>query len=132
MKRIVLALAMVISVLFCFAHLGFCETGLILIEYDANNSTLVGITSPDPNFQFVSINFSTGLLTPLNGNVGDNLLTGFKHAGVSTASCVSGSTFYAIRWRKATPGDWLSMNICYIVSINMSTGQLVESPALHF
>jgi hypothetical protein len=115
MKRIALILAMVISVLFCFAHLGFCAD-LIMIGY--SGSTLVGITSANPNNQFVSINFSTGVLTSLNSNVG-NVSMGFAAGG----SCVAGSTFYAIRYRSGN---------CYVISINTSTGALTESPALCF
>jgi hypothetical protein len=122
MKKLCLISVMVICGLFCFAHLGFC-VDLIMIGYDANTSTLVGITDATPNNQFVSINFSTGLLTLLNSNVSVTTEGGGWDSALHTVSCVGGGTFYAIRHRSGN---------CILIGINTGTGVLTESPALHF
>jgi len=113
MKKLFLVSVMVIFGLFCFARLGSCVEMTML---GCSDTALVGITGS----QFVSINFATGLLTELNSNVGGSGTN--LHVGGGWG-CVGGGTFYAIRDKSGSS---------YVIGIDVSTGTLTESPALHF
>jgi hypothetical protein len=89
-----------------------------LMQIACDSSGIVGVTSEiSSNYQLVSVNLSTGLLTGIHTYLEplqDTSLMG---------GCAIGGVFYYVR---------VSGGNCYIVSVNLSTGVLTQSPALHF
>ncbi len=117
MKKLSLISVMVVCMSLCFAPVA-SSVEFYAGEYD--NGTFYAITTSN---QLVSINPSTGLMTIINSNVGD-LRSGKSFHGKSIDP--NTHIWYGLKGDAGVNGSG------YVVMINVQTGAVTVSPALHF